>query len=214
MAVSLPPLNGGTGHVPEEKRGTDIHKDNQRRGRLLPWLQPIPQMGPRDQGVTRGNTRYFQKQNVHFVTWLKTAGPQMPKYAFLNWCIYPNTIPPIISTLSVESAPESYSGPPLGVLDHSHRTQRHGPTLVMALMQTAFLPDVCSLPCASVTQVMQRARWLLYIISHKLSWRQANLSDFSLCVYFQFCFWCQPVITSIFHVSLYLSSICSPILCV
>lgn len=44
----------------------------------------------------------------------------MPKYAFLNLCIYPNTIPPIIFTLSVESAPESYSRPPLGVLDHSH----------------------------------------------------------------------------------------------
>lgn len=131
MAVSLPPLNGETGHAPEEKRGTDVHKHNQRRGRLLPWLQPIPQMGPREQGVTRGNTRYLQKQNVHFVTWPKTAGPQMPKYAFLNWCIYPNTVPPIIFTLSAESAPESYSGPPLGVLDHSHRIQRRGPTLVM-----------------------------------------------------------------------------------
>lgn len=65
---------------------------------------------------------------------------------------------------SVESAPKSYSRSPLGVLDHSHPHTGHGPTLVMALMQTAFLPDVCSLPCASVTQIMQRARWLLYII--------------------------------------------------
>ena len=55
-AVSLPPLNGGTGHAPEEKRGTDIHKRNQRRGALLPGLQPIPQMGPRDLGVMQGNT--------------------------------------------------------------------------------------------------------------------------------------------------------------
>lgn len=54
-AVSLPPLNGGTGHAPEEKRGTDIHKHNRRRGSLLPGLQPIPQMGPRDQGVMQGN---------------------------------------------------------------------------------------------------------------------------------------------------------------
>lgn len=56
MAVSLPPLNGGAGHAPEEKRGTDIHKHNRRRGPLLPWLQPIPQMGPRDQGFTGKHT--------------------------------------------------------------------------------------------------------------------------------------------------------------
>ena len=71
---------------------------------------------------------------------------------------------------SVESAPKSYSRSPLGVLDHSHPHTGHGPTLVMALMQTAFLADVCSPPCASVTQIMQRARWLLYIIAHELSW--------------------------------------------
>lgn len=212
-AVSLPPLNGGTGHAPEEKRGTDIHKHNQRRGPLLPWLQPIPQMVPRDQGVMQGNTWYFQSQNVHIVNWLKTSMPQMPKYTFLNLCICPNTIPPIIFTLSVEPAPESYSRSPLGVLDLPP-THRPWPYLGDGSDANCF-PSRCVQPTLCICDPNHAKSQVVAL--HYSSWAQLALSKpiwfFPVCV-FQFCFWCQPVITFIFHTSLYLSSICSPILCV